>query len=110
MRFWECNDPTALSAQCPEEYTALLLQYDHFTVTVGDLKGILITYPWHTEKLPEGGRTAQVLLNPSPSHLSNSSESLRSTILRHPQAPAAVQKVIDQLNFVPATDFHIEQQ
>ena len=67
--------------------------------------GILITYQWQIEGHANDGTIAHVVLNPLPNKLSHSSQELRNVILRHPQAPATVQEIIDYLDFAPEPDF-----
>jgi hypothetical protein len=74
------------------------VQFDHHRVKVGDRWGIMITYHWMPVGEAADPLVVRVIFNPAPRHLP-STDQVRAVIFKHPLAPEAVQRVIDQLVF-----------
>jgi hypothetical protein len=100
-RYWRQDDPDALEATYDPADASLLLSFDHHRVVVNGICGILITRQWTLDNDGDRRRVACILLNPAPRH-HPSEAGVRAVVRKHPEAPLALQAVIDRLCFHPA--------
>ena len=76
--------PNQAVAICTREQAEQLVNYDHHVVRVNGLAGVMLTYEW----MPVEGHAGPFVLNVVFHHAE-----------KHPDAPAAIQSIIDELNF-----------
>jgi hypothetical protein len=89
-RYWRAGDPLRREAAISRERRDALLAFDHHTVVVDGVWGILLLY--------EADDRAIVVHHPAPRHLATEDQ-VRAAIRKHPTAPADVQRAIDGLSF-----------
>jgi hypothetical protein len=76
--------PNQAVAICTREQAEQLVPYDHHVVRVNGRPGVLLTYEW----MPVEEHTGPFVLTVVFHHAE-----------KHPGAPAAIQSIVDELNF-----------